>query len=296
MTLKEFHIKYDTQISRAIHNALSEDRALFDISSNLLFRNFPGTKKTKAKLLCKEDCVLAGLGIFDKVYENLYDGVHFKRYFKEGEYIEKNSIVAEIQGPVIPLLQGERTALNFLQRMSGIATVTNKFVMLRKYRNSKILPTRKTTPNFRLFELLAVKLGGGDFHRFSLDSSVMVKDNHIVAAGSFEEVLKRIESAVLSKRLKHNFEVEVKSINELKLLLKNANGVIKIVMLDNFYPGMIVKAMNLVHGSGIKVEVSGGINLSNFNKYQHPDIDFYSIGMLTHSYKSIDFSLEFIDF
>lgn len=296
MTLKEFHSKYDTQLSRAIRNALTEDRALFDITSNLLFNDVPGTKKTKAKLLCKEDCVLAGLGIFEKVYEQLYDGVHFKRYYKDGEHIEKNSIVAEIQGPVIPLLQGERTALNFLQRMSGIATVTNKFVTMRKYKNSKILPTRKTTPNFRLFELLAVKLGGGDFHRFSLDSSVMVKDNHITAAGSIKKVLNQIKSEVLSKKLKHNFEVEVRSINELKLLLRNAKGIIKIVMLDNFHPGMIEKAINLLHGSSIKVEVSGGINLSNFNKYQHPDIDFYSIGMLTHSYKSTDFSLEFIDF
>jgi nicotinate-nucleotide pyrophosphorylase (carboxylating) len=296
MTLKEFNNKFDAQMNKAISNALAEDRALFDITSNLLFKHVSGTKKKKAKLLCKEDCVLAGLGIFEKVYRQLSDGIRFKRYYDDGKWIEKNSIVAEIEGPVIPLLQGERTALNFLQRMSGIATITNKFVSMRKFMNSKILPTRKTTPNFRLFELLAVKLGGGDFHRFSLDSSVMVKDNHIAAAGSFKTVLKKISSSVLSKKLKHNFEIEVKSVNELKLLLKNAQGIIKIVMLDNFSPKMIERAMRLLHGSSLKVEVSGGINLHNFNKYQHPDVDFYSIGMLTHSYKSIDFSLEFIDF
>jgi len=177
--------------------------------------------------------------------------------------------------------------------MSGIATLTNKFVWLLKYNNSKILHTRKTTPNFRIFEVAAVKIGGGEIHRLDLSSSVMIKDNHINALNGIKNTFDLILSQKLSRRQKNKFEIEVDSIDELKYLIQAHSGIIKIVMLDNFGVHDIKLALNLLINQDIKVELSGGITLSNFPQIQFPGIDYYSIGMLTHGYKSIDFSLDF---
>ncbi len=292
MTLKEFYKKHAKDIEIAVKAALAEDRVREDITTNLLFgRNIFGRPKS-AKLLCKEDCILAGIEIFKKVFKTLYPDTAFKSYFKDGEKLRNKSVVLEVKAPLVILLEGERTALNFLQRMSGIATLTNEFVRRLKYKNAKILHTRKTTPGFRVFELAAVKTGGGDFHRFDLSSSVMIKDNHIEAVGSVNNVLEYMKNIKLTGKQKHRFDIEVKNINELKEVLKVKN-LVKIVMLDNFVKKDIPIAISMLKNCGIKTELSGGINLDNFGKLQQPGIDYYSIGMLTHSYKSIDFSLEF---
>jgi nicotinate-nucleotide pyrophosphorylase (carboxylating) len=293
MTLKEFYSKHDKQIDDAIKRALVEDRVKGDITTSLVFKSKEGNRIINAKLLCKEDCALAGLDIFKRVYKTLYSGVRFKGSYRDGQKIKSKSVILEVKSPLKILLEGERTSLNFLQRMSGIATLTNEFVKSLKYKNAKILHTRKTTPNFRLFELAAVKTGGGDFHRFDLSSAVMIKDNHIEAVGSVDEVLRRINSKKLTDKEKYRFEIEVKSIKELKQVLKEVGKYIKIVMLDNFHPSDIAKAVRLLRKYRIKTELSGGITLRNFKKLQMKGIDYYSIGMLTHSYKSIDFSLEF---
>lgn len=292
MTLKEFYRRYNKQITRAIKNALLEDRVKQDVTTNLLFKGSEGERLLKAQLLCKEDCILAGADVFKQVFKILYPEASFKSFYKDGDRVGNKSVVLEVRAPLGVLLEGERTSLNFIQRMSGIAALTNEFVKKLKFKGSKILHTRKTTPNFRLFELAAVKTGGGDFHRMDLGSSVMVKDNHIEAIGSLKDVLGLVRQKKLSKNRLKRFEVEVKTLREAELAVK-AKDFVEIVMLDNFPRGQIRKAVNILKKNGIKVELSGGINLQNFEKLQVKGIDFYSIGMLTHSYKSADFSLEF---
>lgn len=293
MTLKEYYRRNDKEITKAITSALKEDRINDDVTTKLTLSGEAGKKKLKAVLLCKEDCILAGLDIFKQVYRQLDPKAKFKAYAVDGSKLRKGRKVLEVTSSRETLLKGERTALNFLQRMSGIATLTGYFVKQLRYKDAKILHTRKTTPNFRVFEAAAVKTGGGDFHRLSLGSAVMIKDNHIEAAGGMAELLDKLLRKKISYNLKHKFEIEVKSFEEIDLVTRYALGFAEIIMLDNFPPRSIDKAIKMLKTNGFRIEVSGGVNMSNFGKYQRKGIDFYSIGMLTHSYKSCDFSLEF---
>lgn len=293
MTLKEYYRIHDKEINTAIASALREDNVRGDVTTKLLLNNNAGAKKLNAVLLCKEDCVLAGSEIFKKVYRQIDSSASFKTYCKDGDKIKKGTNVLEVKTSRRNLLIGERTALNFLQRMSGVATLTNSFVKKLKFKDAKILHTRKTTPNFRVFEIAAVKTGGGDFHRLSLASSVMIKDNHIIALGDMDDVMSYLKRKKQSPRLKHKFEIEVKTTKELNSVLKFGKGIINVVMLDNFRPARLSEAIRLLKINGYKIEVSGGINLGNFTDYQKKGIDYYSIGGLTHSYRSADFSLEF---
>lgn len=293
MTLKEHYRLFDKEITAAIVSALKEDRINNDVTTKLTLQGTAGKKKLKAVLLCKEDCILAGLDIFKRVYRQLDPKAKFKTYSSEGSKLRKGRKVLEVTSSRETLLKGERTALNFLQRMSGIATLTGYFVKQLKYKGAKILHTRKTTPNFRVFEAAAVKTGGGDFHRLSLESAVMIKDNHIEAAGGMAELLDKLLRKNISYNLKQKFEIEVKSFEEIDLVCRYAAGFAEIIMIDNFPPQSVDRAIKLLKTNGFKIEVSGGVNMTNFAKYQRKGIDFYSIGMLTHSYKSCDFSLEF---
>ncbi len=293
MTLKEFYNKYDTEINRAISAASKEDTVRDDVTTNLLLKGKAGDKKLNALLLCKQNCTLAGIEIFKKVYRQIDKKCIFKSYHRDGSKIKDRTKVLEVKSSLRNLLIGERTALNFLQRMSGVATLTDSFVRKKKFNGTKILHTRKTTPNFRLFEAAAVKIGGGDFHRLNLASSVLIKDNHIKAFGNINNVMQWLKNQKLKVGLKHKFEIEVKTFEEINSIVKYGKGIIKVVMLDNFNPRQIDKAITILKKNGFKIEVSGGINLQNFDKYQRNGIDYISIGMLTHSYKSVDFSLEF---
>lgn len=288
MTIENFHRINDKKINKLIASALNEDKVHHDITSNLLKRDIL-QKKINAELLCKEDCVLAGVKIFKKVINQIDSNIKIYCYAKDGMHIKKNNIVLRLYGSPLSLLKGERTALNFIQRMSGIATLTNKFVKKLKYKNSFILHTRKTTPNFRLFEMLAVKIGGGEFYRENLASSVMIKDNHIIAAGTISDILK----ILINTKRKSFSIIEIKSISELNELLNNDYSRINRIMLDNFSDEDIKQAIKLLSNTGIEIEISGGLNLENFMKKQKKGIKYYSIGALTHSYKSMDFSLEF---
>jgi nicotinate-nucleotide pyrophosphorylase len=293
MTLKEFYNKYNKEINRAIQSALREDRVYNDVTTKLLFGSEKDNKKITAYLVCKQNCILAGLEIFKKVFRKLDRDVRFKTYFNDGDMLWNKALVLQVKSSRRNLLKGERTALNFLQRMSGIATLTNKFVKKLQFKSAKILHTRKTTPNFRIFEVASVKIGGGDFHRLGLDSSVMVKDNHIISAGSINKVFDELEKRNNSKRLRKKFEIEVNSLNEALVAADRGKDLLDVVMCDNFKQTDIEKAVKKLKRCGFWVEVSGGINLKNFKSIQKKGVDFYSIGMLTHSYKSIDFSLEF---
>lgn len=293
MTLTQYYKLHQNEINQAIAQALKEDNVHSDVTTKLLLSGKAGDEKLNAVLLCKEDCVLAGLEIFKKVYKAIDPKVVFKTYRKDGARFKKGTKALEVKTTLRNLLIGERTALNFLQRMSGAATLTNIFVKQLKYKNAKILHTRKTTPNFRVFEIAAVKTGGGDFHRYSLASSVMIKDNHILALGDINDVMAFLKKKKLSPAVKHKFEIEVKNLNELDTVIKLGKGIVKVVMLDNFEPSLLEKAAAKLRENGFKTELSGGINIKNFSRIQRKNIDFYSIGSLTHSYKSADFSLEF---
>ncbi len=293
MELKEFYKIYGKEIDSKIKQAIAEDKITRDVTTGLLLKGKAGDKKLKAILLCKQDCVLAGLDIFKKTYRFIDKSVEFKSFAADGDRLKKGRKVLEVTASRSVLLRGERTALNFLQRMSGIATMTNSFVKLLKDKNSKILHTRKTTPNFRVFEAAAVKTGGGDFHRLSLSSAVMIKDNHIEALGGMANAMDELLRKKIPYRLKQKFEIEVKTFEELDLVIKYGRGLIEIVMLDNFDPSALAKAIKLLKANKFKIELSGGINASNFAKYQKKGVDYYSLGALTHSYNSCDFSLEF---
>lgn len=293
MELIEYYRIYGKEIDSKIKQAIAEDKISRDVTTNLLLRGKAGERKLKAILLCKQDCVLAGLDIFKKTYRLVDKSVKFTSFAADGDKLKKGSKVLEVTASRSVLLKGERTALNFLQRMSGIATMTNSFVKLLKDKNSKILHTRKTTPNFRVFEAAAVKTGGGDFHRLSLASAVMIKDNHIEALGGMANTLDVLLRKKIPYGLKQKFEIEVKTFEELELVIKYGRGLIEIVMLDNFNPSALARAIKLLKANKFKIELSGGINASNFANYQKKGVDYYSLGALTHSYNSCDFSLEF---
>lgn len=303
MTLKEYYKINDKQIEKLIASALREDRIYNDVTTSLILNKAEANKKKIAVLLCKEDCILAGLEIFKRVYKQIDSKVKFKADYKDGERIRKNSRVMTVESTLINLLHGERTALNFLQRMTGVATLTNKFVKQLKFKGSAVLHTRKTTPNFRIFEIAAVKTGGGDFHRIDLSSAVMIKDNHIEANSDINTVMNRLNKIKMispfdkirmrGTAIGNRFEIEVKNLSEVQTVAEYGKGIIKIVMLDNFNPEQIDTAVKILKPAGFKIEISGGVNERNFAKIQRKGIDYYSIGALTHSYKSADFSLEF---
>ncbi len=293
MELKEYYKIYAREIDSKIKQAITEDKITSDVTTNLVLAGKAGSQKLKAVLLCKQECILAGIEIFKKTYRLIDKNAKFKQYAIDGQRVKKGSKVLEVTASRSVLLRGERTALNFLQRMSGIATMTNSFVKQLKDKNAKILHTRKTTPNFRVFEAAAVKTGGGDFHRLNLSSAVMIKDNHIEALGGMSNTMDLLLRKNIPYRLKQKFEIEVKSFRELDEVIKFGRGLVEIVMLDNFKPAQLKKAIALLKSGKFKIELSGGINDSNFAKYQQKGVDFYSIGALTHSYKSSDFSLEF---
>ena len=254
-----------------------------DITSNALFTN----ETAQAVIIAKESCVVAGLEEMKVVFERT--GANVKLFANDGDYIKANVVVAEIYGPVRSILKGERLALNFICKMSGIATETKKLTDMCRKINPKvtIAATRKTTPGFRKYEKKAVILGGGESHRFGLFDAVMIKDNHIKCIGSVEEAIKRIKKNI------HNEIIEIEVENE-KDALTAANMNVDIIMLDNFdsiSAKRITKKIKQVNPN-VLIEISGRITLNNITKYA-AFADRISLGYITHSIKSADFSLEF---
>lgn len=273
---------------RLIKMALKEDIASGDVTTDNLI---PTKNISTAQILLKEEGVISGLKIFKLVFDSLDKETKVKFFVKDGEYLKKGTLIGEVTGKTRSLLKGERTALNILQRMSGISTLTNAFI--KKLNNSKIkiLDTRKTTPNMRLFEKLAVKIGGGTNHRTGLYDMMLIKDNHIEANGGIENTLERLSS--IKKTVKT--EIEVKNLFELMIVCTLGKGIIDIVMLDNFSIENVKEAVKINKGQ-FKIEISGGINLETISRYSKiKGIDFISVGALTHSVKSLDISLDFIN-
>jgi len=277
----------DSNIKCLIQLALSEDIGRGDITSDALVEDI---LTGKAVIVAKDVGILAGLEVAKTVFQMVNPKIIFSSLIEDGEKIKKGDKVALIQGKVKSILSAERTVLNFLQRLSGIATLTSKYVEKVKGTKVKILDTRKTTPGLRILEKYAVKTGGGENHRMGLFDMILIKDNHIKAAGGISEAIKIAKS----KYGKKTIEVEVRNLNEVKEAIESKPDWI---MLDNMKIEDMKKAVRIIRStnSHIKIEASGGVNLGNVRKIALTKVDFISVGALTHSAPALDLSLILVE-
>ncbi len=245
--------------------------------------------KGTAKMIIKEDGVVAGIDIATQVFHEVDSQLDIEVYLKDGQAVTERDIVLLAIGSVHSILKAERLVLNIMQRMSGIATTTRKYVEEIQGFSSKILDTRKTTPNFRYFEKAAVKLGGGFNHRFALYDMILIKDNHIDYAGGIENAIDSVKKYLVETGKKLAVEIEARSLEDVQKIL-TCGGVDRI-MLDNFTPEKLREAVKLIDGK-FETEASGGITIKNVRSYAETGVDFISVGALTHSYKSLDISLK----
>ena len=273
----------DKDLDRVIAAALKEDMPEGDITTEAVISP---DSFSKAVILAKEAGVLAGLDVARRVFEKIDRRVAFHKSINDGRAFRKGDVLARLEGPSASLLKGERTALNFLQRMSGIATLTRRYVRAVKGGNTRILDTRKTTPGLRALEKYAVKMGGGKNHRFSLSDMVLLKDNHLVFVGSIREAVRRARK---NNKPGTKIEVEVKNFLEAREALESGASVI---MLDNMSLPAMRRVVRWVKGR-VPVEVSGKITLRRVSEISALGVDYISVGRLTHSFKSVDISLEF---
>ena len=267
---------------RYIRMALEEDITSEDLSTNCVM---PEYQKGQVELICKQDGIIAGLGVFCRVFELLDDTVAFDMKVKDGDFVQKGQLMAVVTGDIRGLLSGERTALNYLQRMSGIATYTHEIVQMLEGSKLTLLDTRKTTPNMRIFEKYAVKVGGGSNHRFNLSDGVMLKDNHIGAAGS---ITKAVQMAKAYASFVHKIEVEVENLDMVKEAVEAGAD---IIMLDNMTPEQMREAVQLIDGRAL-TECSGNVTKENIRNMMDVGVDYVSSGALTHSAPIMDISLK----
>ncbi len=269
-------------LDEIIKKALEEDIGFGDITSdNLNLENIIST----ADFVAKEDGILAGLFLIEKIFKYLDENIEINLKKNDGDYVKKGEIFATIKGSSTVILKGERVCLNFIQRLSGIATLTYKFVEKIKKYNVKILDTRKTTPLLRELEKYAVIKGGGYNHRFGLFDMILIKENHIRSAGS----IKRAVSLIRENDVTHKIEVEVTNLKELKEAVESKADR---AMLDNMTIDEMKEAVKL-YKNKIELEASGNVTLETVEKIAQTGVDFISSGSLTHSYKSLDISLLF---
>ena len=262
--------------------ALREDITSEDITTNSVMR---GYRKGAVQLICKQDGVIAGLEVFKRVFELLDDTFEIKFYFKDGDAVKKGELAADMTGDIRALLSGERTALNYLQRMSGIATYTNSIAKLLEGKKTRLLDTRKTTPNMRIFEKYAVKVGGGYNHRYNLSDGILLKDNHIGAAGS---VKRAVEMAKEYAPFVRKIEIEVENLDMVR---EAADAGADIIMLDNMDVETMKKAIEIIDGRA-QTECSGNVTRENVAKLVDIGVDFISSGALTHSAPVLDLSMK----
>ena len=267
---------------RLIMSALQEDITSEDITTNSVM---PGYQLGEVELICKEDGVIAGLDVFKRVFELLDENTKVTFTVKDGDLVKKGEKLGLVQGDIRVLLSGERTALNFLQRMSGIATYTRKIADLLKGSKTKLLDTRKTTPNMRIFEKYAVKVGGGYNHRYNLSDGILLKDNHIGAAGSVSEAIRMAKEYAPFVR---KIEIEVENLDMLKEALEAGAD---IIMLDNMSVEDMKEAVKLAAGKA-ETECSGNVTKENVAKLVDIGVDYISSGALTHSSPILDLSLK----
>jgi nicotinate-nucleotide pyrophosphorylase (carboxylating) len=277
-------IKENILIDKIIEQALLEDIGTGDITTESII---PYDLKTKGIIKTKEEGVIAGLKIANLVFKKLDSEIIFEKKIKDGTKVARDKVLAEISGPARTILKGERVALNFLQRMSGIATITSKFCQQVKDLPVRIVDTRKTTPGLRILEKYAVRMGGGYNHRFGLYDAVLIKDNHIAIAGGIKSAVNSIR-----KQISHmvKIEVEVENLSQLQEALEMK---VDIIMLDNMDLNTMKRAVKTVKGKAL-IEASGGVTLEKVRKIAQTGVDLISIGTLTHSVKSLDIGMEIV--
>ena len=278
MTLLAFQ-----QVKQLIQAAIEEDLGRSDVTTEAIIAEHV---VSRARLIAKQEIVLAGMEVFAGVYAILDNSIQIEAYRKDGDLVPVGAVIAELDGNARPLLMGERVSLNFLQRLSGIATLTRQYVQAAKGYKVDIVDTRKTTPGWRVLEKYAVRVGGGKNHRHDLGDGVLIKDNHLVAAGGIKPAIElaRTHSHHLLK-----IEVEVETLEQLEEALQARADVI---MLDNMSPAMLATAVKMIAGQAI-VEASGGVSLQTVVEVARTGVDLISVGKLTHSAPAADIHIEF---
>lgn len=270
------------QADQLIRMALQEDITSEDVSTNAVM---PTATKGTVELIAKEDGVIAGLDIYARVFTILDEKTEIDFHCKDGDEVKKGELMATVTGDIRVLLSGERVALNYLQRMSGVATYTRQVAKLLEGSKVTLLDTRKTTPNCRVFEKYAVRVGGGCNHRYNLSDGVLLKDNHIGAAGS---VTKAIQMAKAYAPFVRKIEIEVETLEQVKEAVEAGAD---IIMLDNMTPEVMKQAVELINGRA-QTECSGNITKENIQKIREIGVDFVSSGALTHSAPILDISMK----
>ncbi|MDR2979912.1 MAG: carboxylating nicotinate-nucleotide diphosphorylase [Bacteroidales bacterium] len=270
-----------------IRQALIEDIGNGDHSS---IASVPLTVQGEMKLWAKDYGIVAGIDVARQVIEEVDPTITMETFKKDGDAIQKGDLVFILRGPARSMLTAERTLLNFMQRLSGIATQTRQYVDTVAGTTAKILDTRKTTPNMRIFEKYAVKVGGAENHRFGLFDMIMLKDNHIDFAGGIEQAIDTTRDYLKKNNLPLKIEIETRSLEEVRRVL--AHGGVDRIMFDNFTPAEIRKTVQLIDGK-YETEASGGITMETLREYAETGVDYISVGALTHHIKSLDLSLKF---
>jgi nicotinate-nucleotide pyrophosphorylase (carboxylating) len=273
-------------LQEIIQNALREDIGEGDHSA---LACIPAEAVGEAKLLVKDSGIIAGVELAEMICNEVDPTLTFETFIKDGTHVKHGDIAFIVRGSARSILGAERLLLNFMQRMSGIATLTNEYVQLIDGTSARLLDTRKTTPGIRYMEKWAVRIGGGHNHRFALYDMIMLKDNHIDFAGGIREAIERTESYLsnLGKSLK--VEIEVRDLNELQQVLDT--GKVDRIMLDNFTPALLSEALKMIDGR-FETEASGGITKETIRSFAETGVDYISVGALTHSFKSLDMSLK----
>jgi nicotinate-nucleotide pyrophosphorylase (carboxylating) len=283
-------IDVDKQLEKLILSAMEEDIGTGDYST---LSTIAPDAMGKAQLKIKEDGILAGVKVAEKIFSLLEPSSKLNVLMKDGDTMRYGDIAFTVEAHVHTILSAERLVLNCMQRMSGIATLTHQYADLLKGYHTKILDTRKTTPNFRLLEKMAVKIGGGVNHRFGLYDMIMLKDNHIDFCGGIEKAIEKAYNYIQNMQLSLAIEVETRSLEDVQKVINCGKGKVKRIMLDNFNPNEIVTALELIQGD-FETEASGGINISNIVDYAKTGVDYVSVGALIHQARSLDISLKAI--
>ncbi len=281
-------MNFDEQLNHLVDEALKEDIGDGDHST---LSSIAADAKGKAVLKIKQDGILAGMQVAEKIFQYKEPASVFTAFKKDGDEMKYGEKAFEVEALVRTILQCERLVLNCMQRMSGIATLTKQYTDKLKGYKTKLLDTRKTTPNFRLLEKEAVKIGGGVNHRFGLYDMIMLKDNHIDYCGGIEKTINKAAEYVRTVKPDLKIEVETRSVDDVKRVIAMGKGKVFRIMLDNFKPEQIIEAVALI-GEQFETEASGGINLENIEEYAKTGVDYVSVGALIHQAKSLDLSLK----
>lgn len=277
---------FDSYLNDFIDRCIKEDVGDGDHTS---LSCIPADAVGRAQLIIKEDGILAGVDVARRIFLHLDKDFKFEQILKDGDRVHKGDIAFRVEGRTQTLLMAERLVLNIMQHMSGIATMTGKYVKKLKGLKTNVIDTRKTTPGMRLLDKMAVKIGGGGNHRIGLFDMILLKDNHVDFAGGIDKAIKRAQDYLKAKGKDLRIEIEVRNFDELKQVLEI--GGVDRIMLDNFTPDMTRKAVEMI-GGRYETESSGGITIDTLRDYAECGVDFISVGALTHHVGSLDMSLK----